>query len=286
MLKAFIPVALAASICGSARAATYTAGDLLLGFVAGGGQGSDSTLVVNLGSASSYRNAFDSHSNSLAIVNIGNQLSAQFGANWYERADLYVSLFGTPSAGATSSTLYNGDPSRTLYVSQARNAVDTLGSASSAGWGLSGSTAFTDSAGGILNTSTRFAATTSDPVNVAIIPDSDANTLDEFTRPTTNVSFGNFNDGIEATFGTGAFGTYGPAGSVEAALDLYRLQARNNIAGQYGLGESTTDGVYKGTFTIGQNGAVSYISTVPEPGSASVLVLAATGLLFRRRRSA
>ncbi|MES2707775.1 MAG: PEP-CTERM sorting domain-containing protein [Verrucomicrobiota bacterium] len=285
-LKALIPAALAAVFCGSAGAATYTPGDLLLGFVAGGGQGSDATLVVNLGSASSYRDAFDSGTGNLSVATIGSQLTTQFGAGWYDRTDLFVSLYATPSSSTTSSTLVNQDPARTLYVSQARTDAGLMGSAASGGWTVDGNTIMTTGATTILGTSSRFAATNADAFNVAIIADPDPNTLDEFTRPTTSTSFGAFDGGIEQIFGAGSWGSYGAAGPMEAALDLYRLQARNDVAGQYGQGEAIREGAYTGTFTIGQGGTVSYFSSVPEPGSVLMLGLAFAGTLFGRRRRA
>lgn len=285
-LPALLLAAGAALICGSAQAATYTPGDLLLGFVAGGGTGSDSTLVVNLGPSSGYRDAYDSGSSNLAIANISTQLTAQFGPAWYDRTDLYMSVFGTASSNSTTSALFGGDPARTLYISQARTAAGILGSASSGGWSVTGNTALTGAASGILDTSGRFASTTADVLNtrLAIIPDSDANTLDEFTRPTNNNSFDTFNGGIETAFGAGSWGTYGSAGAVEAALDLYRVQSKNNAPGQYGAGGAIGEGVYKGTFTINQSGTVAFVSPVPEPGSAVMLSLACAGALFRRRR--
>lgn len=285
MLKTLVPAA-AVLLCGSAHAATYSAGDLLLGFVAGGGQGSDSTLVVNLGSSAGYRDAFDSGTNNLSVVTIGSQLTTQFGANWYDRSDLYVSVIGVASASPTSSALFNGDPARTTYVSQARTSEGTAGSANSGGWSVASNTAMTDAAGGIQGVGNRYLQSTADALNVAVISDTDANTLDEFTQPATNVSFGAFNGGIEFTFGTGSWGSLAN-GPVEAALDLYRVQARSNISGQYGEGEAIREGAYAGSFTIGQDGAVSYLATaVPEPGAISMLGLATATLLFRRRRSA
>jgi hypothetical protein len=288
-LQAILPAFLAAALCGSAHAATYTAGDLLLGFVASGGTGSDSTLVVNLGSAATFRDAFDSGTNSTSILTIGSQLTSQFGINWYERSDLYVSFFGTtdPSATPGNNTLTNLDPTRTLYASQARSAADPLGSASSAGWSIATNTAMTDSSKAMADTSLTYAASTAAASGVAIIADSNSNTLDEFTRPTSNDSFNSFNGGIEQTFGAGIWGAYGAAGNFEAALDLYRIQARSNVPGQYGSGEDIREGAYAGTFTIDQNGGVSYFATapVPEPGSALMLSLASAGLLFRRRRA-
>ncbi|RYD30294.1 MAG: PEP-CTERM sorting domain-containing protein, partial [Verrucomicrobiaceae bacterium] len=55
----------------------------------------------------------------------------------------------------------------------------------------------------------------------------------------------------------------------------------------YGEGEAIREGAYAGSFTIGQDGAVSYLAAaVPEPGAVSLLGLVSASLLFRRRRSA
>jgi len=278
----------------SAQAATYTAGDLLLGFVAGGGQGADQTLVLNLslgslGNAAGYRDAFDAGTNSANFLNIGTQLSTQFGVGWYDRTDLYVSVFGAKSGTSSLTALTNGDPNRTIYVSQARNGLDTPGSADSGGWSVQTDANMSTASSRILSTSQRYAASTADGSGVAIIADTDPNTLDEFTRPTTATSFGALNGGIEQTFSVGTWGTLGLAATVEAALDIYRISPKNNITGQYGYDATNAgirEGVYKGSITISQTGDISFIaSAVPEPGSAAMLGLVSLGALLRRRRA-
>lgn len=287
-LQAFLPAALAAAaLSGSAHAATYTAGDLLIGFVAGSGQGSDSTLVVNLGSAASYRDAFDSGTNISSIATIGSQLTTQFGASWFERTDLYVSLFSATNNNPTTTALINQDPGRTLYVSQPRTDAGSTGSASSQGWIVAGNTAMTGAATAVQATSNRFAVTGSAGDTLAIIPDTADNSLDEFVQPTTALSFNTFDGGIDQSFGTGSWGSLG-GGSVEAALDLYRIQARSDAPGQYGFGQTALNrtGDYTGTFTVGQDGTISFVNAVPEPTSTLMIGLASAGILFRRRRSA
>ena len=103
---------------------------------------------------------------------------------------------------------------------------------------------------------------------MALIDDAPGNTLDEFTRPTTSTSFNTFNGGIEFKFAAGSWASgasFGDAGVVEAALDLYRLQARNDISGQSGFGAAVRSGSYEGTFTINQSGQVSFIVTGAAP---------------------
>ena len=276
--SALAAAAFVALASGSASAATYSAGDLLIGFVAGGGTGADTTLVANLGSAAGYR---DQTTDNLNVITLGTQLSATFGSTWYDRTDLYVSLLAARSSSPTSSTQVNGDPARTLYASQPRLSVGVLGTANSSIPSLSN---FNTPAVAMVAVATRFS-------NAAVvdgtwtIPDSAANTIDEFTRPTDAVSYGAYQDSVEQTFTAGTWGTIGLAGSVEAALDLYRNQARNDIAGQVGFGEPVGPGTFEGTFTINQAGQVAFLSVVPEPGSVLMLGLAGLGGLLRRRRA-
>jgi hypothetical protein len=70
---------------------------------------------------------------------------------------------------------------------------------------------------------------------------------------------------------------------VEIALDLFRVQTRNDVAGQYGFGEATNAGDFLGTLTINQNGQVGFLA-VPEPSTAGLLAVAAVGAFARRRR--
>ena len=291
-LSLIVAVALAAAgvmASGTAQAANYSAGDLLLGFVAGGGQGANETLVVNLGSSTAYRDAFDAGTNSINFLNIGTQLATQFGNTWYDRTDLFISAFGARSATASLTTLVNLDPNRTMYVSQARINSDIPGSPDSGGWSVATDANMTTGSGRMLSTSQRYGdiGSVGDGVGVAIIPDTAANTLDEFTRPTTSTSFGAYNGGIEQTFSVGTWGTLGLASTVEAALDLYRVSPKNNILGQYGYTADNSgirEGVYKGSVTINQAGEVSFIaSAIPEPGVA-MLGLVSLGAFFRRRR--
>ncbi len=245
-------------------AAPYTAGDLLMGFVATSSPGESETLVVRLGTAGSFRDNSDAGTNSLNFLTIGNNLATQFGgpgAPWYDRPDLYICLFSTSSTSETSNSLNAAkDPARTLYASQSRSTPGTLGSPGSNGFPVFGDNAMTSSATRMSTTATRYASATDLGSGVTIIPDSISNSLDEFTRPAVDASFENFNGGIEQTFAADPWGTYGAAGTVEAALDFYRLQARNGIATQYGPGQPTGTSVFKGTFTINQSGQISFIA--------------------------
>jgi hypothetical protein len=261
----------------NANAATYAAGDLLMGFVAGGGQGSNQTLVVNLGSASSFRNNFDTGTTQLNFKSIGTQLGAQFGNSWYDRTDLYISLFASTASDPIGDTLAFGDPFRTIYASRSR----LTPSSSATAFSIASNTAITTTSSQMVAASGTYSTAAADAFGVAIIPDA-ANTLDNYTKPAASNSFTNLSGGIEQAFAAGSWGTMGPAGAVEAALDLQRLQAVNNITGQYGFGETLRRGDYTGTFTINQAGSVSF---VPEPTAQTILGLTLVAALLRRRRA-
>jgi len=96
---------------------TFANGDLILGFQATSGIGSDKNVFLNLGSGTSYRD----NPNVGAIGNIGATLTLAFGANWYSRSDLYFGVVGNlnqqPNSGFGFRDPVNGDPSRTFYLS-------------------------------------------------------------------------------------------------------------------------------------------------------------------------
>ncbi len=237
-----------------------------MGFVTGTGQGADDTVVVRLGTGASFRNAFDSGTNSLNFLTIGPKLATAFGADWYDRSDLYISVFGSTESDPIGDTLVNSDPFRTVYASRSRSATGSVpGTARSTAWSVASNTAITTTSGQIVSTALAYSLSTADASGLSIISKSLGNTLDEYTKPTRANSFTNLNGGIEATFAAGTWGALGDAGTVEAALDLYRIQAVNNVAGQYGAGNPVRAGAYKGSFTINQSGQISFIAAGAAP---------------------
>ena len=153
-------------------------------------------------------------------------------------------------------------------------------SSSASLFSINSNTAITTTSSQMVGTAGTYSTAAADAFGVAIIPDA-ANTLDNYTKPAASNSFTNLSGGIEQSFAAGSWGTMGAAGAVEAVLDLQRLQAVNDIAGQYGIGEAIRKGDYTGTFTINRTGGVSF---VPEPGATSILGLTAVAALLRRRR--
>ena len=155
-----------------------------MGFVAGGGQGANQTLVVNLGAASSFRNNFDTGTTQLNFKSIGTQLGAQFGNSWYDRTDLYISLFASTASDPIGDTLVFGDPFRTIYASRSRQTP----SSSATAFSIASNTAITTTSSQMVAASGTYSAAAADAFGVAIIPDA-ANTLDNYTKPSTSNSF-------------------------------------------------------------------------------------------------
>lgn len=110
-----LAAALAVLLPGAAFSAnaTFTAGDLLMGFRATAEPGSTTSYVINLGPVSVLRDA-----TAPVVLNLGDikaDLDATFGNDWRSRTDLFWGVGGSPS----NSVDVNGDPAVTLYGSKA-----------------------------------------------------------------------------------------------------------------------------------------------------------------------
>ena len=269
----------------------YTAGDLVLTFQnPGGAVGADQTLYVNLGNAATlFRQGgvgTDGASNLLNIVNIGSTLISAFGANWASEITLHAGLAGVwGTASSLSSDLQNGDPNRTLYVSRARQGAGTLGQANSPGWTIPTDTGMSAGANGItaqnhVLESEYLTGVALSPIGVSTIDDQ--NPL--FGPGDQGTAFGAFATGIQQQGAAGSFGSMGPVNNVEFALDLYRILAKNNVAGQ--VGGNLREGSFEGTVVIDGSGNVSFLA-VPEPSAAAFLAcsMGALGFIRRRRRA-
>ncbi|MEI8312187.1 MAG: PEP-CTERM sorting domain-containing protein [Verrucomicrobiota bacterium] len=281
-LAVLAAVAISAS---QARAATYNAGDLIMGFRVTGGIGSSSNLLVNLGSAITFRDL--TSTNILNITNIGTDLSNTFGTGagngveWYNRTDLSFGVVGVYSS-ASSGAVTSGDPVRTLYASQTRTAVGTLGSANSATpTGISGTNMGTSATSMVSLGGTTFTNATASLNNSSVaIVGTGANTWTANTSGTTD--FNAFNPGVEQTFTASAWstGTFGTATNVEGAVDLYRVL--NSTSGASPTGPLRS-GSYEATILINQSGQVS-VSAVPEPSTYALFGLGAGAIVFAVRR--
>jgi hypothetical protein len=256
-----------------ANAATFVAGDLLLGFRATGGTGSTSNLIVNLGQADTiYR---DATSSIASIINIGTELTNTYGAGWDTRSDLFWGVVGVRTA-STLGVSVDGDPGRTNYLSAAQTSYNP-GTQTSTPWTIGTETARGDTANDIQGLRTAYAAATG--TTSAVL-----NSASAGSWSINNTGSDSFRVGgsIEGSFGSGASGT---------ALDLYRIL--NSSGGAVGTNTYANPtgpvglGTYEGTFKISSAGVVSFDSpaAVPEPSRAVLAALGLGGLLLRRRRS-
>lgn len=275
----------------SAQNPTFDPGDLVMGFQLRSGTGSDQTVLVRLPDTATFFR--DTGGISLNIVNVGALLDSTFGIgagnalNWYENPALYFGLVGSWS-NLTPTSLDNGDPERTLYVSKSRTAVGTEGLASSTIANVSSNTNMANGANAI--GTLQATLETGSLTGTLVKPTADANTWENFnpfTGANQAAAFGGaFTGGIQQPFAAGSFGTFS-FGTVEGALDLYRFQAANDLPGQFGEGDPIRTGSFEATVTIDNTGSISAILTpVPEPSAAILGGLGMLGLLSRRRRHA
>jgi len=278
----------------------YNAGDLMLTFQK---TGSTNTVYVDLGNAATlYRGAAagaDATSN-FNFLDLNSTLTSAFGGTWATDPTIYAGLAGVFSESDFSQVVTNGDAARTVYVSASRNAVGTVGEANSSQWVIFGDTDLSNAASDVktqndvLGNSYTVGQTVS-PTSVSQIDDKQP--ITSFTPSggvttwSQQTAFRAFEGGIQQQGSATAFGTFGAAGPVEFALDLYRIVAIEGLTDEVAGTGSTGQGTYEGTFTVGTNGKVSFvtgISAVPEPSGALALGLIGTfaGLGYRRRRSA
>jgi hypothetical protein len=274
-------VALSASSA-MAQNPNYAPGDIVLFFQQFGGS---NTVALNVGAATTFR---DTTSNILNIANIGAQLSngtTGFGASWYDSTSLWWGAAGVFNNSTSSSTVTNGDPGRTLYVSRNRNLVGTEGTASSTPWSVGSNTDMTTVANGIIGQNNRME--TQSVTAILVEPTSTSNidqqNLFNISGTPTNSFSVLASGGVQGDFGAGSFGSFGGL-TAEGALDLYRILAVNP-SGTVETG-TVRAGQFQGTFVIEQDGDLSYIVTpVPEPATmVAGLALGAVATLTRRRR--
>ena len=269
----------------------FAPGDLVLYFQKEGGA---DTVYATLGNAANlYRGSASGATdgvNNLDFLNLNSSLTSAFGAAWASDTKVYAGLAGVLSSNGTTNTLTNGDPARTLYVSRAREVGGTVGLANSTPWDLtfSGNTTMTAAANNIFGQNNTFNVNYNSQVAVSPTSVSTIDDQNPFSFPgTQGNAFSAFEGGIQQQGTAGSFGSFGPTGNVEFALDLYRILAKNTVPGQ--VGGDLRVGSYEGTITIGDTGLVSFLAVpeaVPEPSALALAGLAVGALALRRRRSA
>lgn len=282
---------LLATFSATAANSFYNPGDLVLTFQQEGGT---NTVYANLGNAATaFRGAAAGASggvNSINFLDLSSTLTSAFGAGWATDATIYSGLAGVWGTNNSNlnNTLQDGDPHRTLYISSARSSVGVLGTANSTLWdlGIAGSGAMTSAASGITAMNNVLAtqythAVEMSPTSISFIDDQNP-----FLAPGLqgNAMNGGLQGGIQQKGSSSTLGTYNGS-SIEFALDLNRVLAREGISGQVAGTGTARQGTFEGTVLVGTNGMVSFVA-VPEPSSVALLGLAAGGLILRRRRSA
>ena len=247
----------------------YAPGDLVLYFQQDGGT---KTIYVDLGNAATVFRGIATGAdaaNKINFLDISAALTSAFGAGWASNPTVYAGLAGVWGTNTNTSinTLQDGDPNRTIYISAARSSVGTIGVKSSGGYTIGSNTSMNTASAQIEQQNSVFADV--DGANAydaqVIVSPTSISLIDENNPFMTAGVLGNaFNDifagGVMQQGDTASFGTFGDAGNVEFALDLYRIQAKNNAPGQVGFGQTLRKGTFEGTVTINSSGMVSFVA--------------------------
>ena len=259
MVKSLLMLA-AACVLGAAPAnaalVTYTKGDLLMGFRATSGTGSDTVYVVNLGAASGYRDL--ANYGTVDVGSIGTDLTAIYGSNWNTRTDLFWGVIGA-SSNIGSETV-NGDAGRTLYVSQAQVTTGDPGTGPS---GLN-ATQRGDVANKVVAMGGAFDnyQSTVNSTDAASQGQGDANSWRSYLA----------SGGVNTDGGVLDYGAFSQIeGTTSQTLSLFRVFSATNPS------------TFEGQFSLSSNGSLTF---VPEPTSAALAGLGTVLLAFRRRRTA
>lgn len=247
----------------------FDAGDLILFFQK---PGNNNTIYVGLGSATSlYRGTAsgpDAGLQQLNIVNLNTELTNAFGAGWAADTGIYAGLIACRTS-STGVTVTNGDPTRTFYVSRARETVGSLGEASSTTWDLSLSNPFTGGATQIVSFGNTFETNYTTKAAISPVDISTIDNQNPFLAPgIQDTAFNAFQGGVQQAGSATAFGTMGAAGQVEFALDLYRVLSRTTGSNSASIITGPDKiGSYEGTIVIGTDGNVSFLTQGETPSS-------------------
>lgn len=252
---------------------TYTDGNLILGFQASAGQGTSQNVFFNLGKATDFRN----NGSRGVLGNIGATLTATYGANWYDRTDLWFGVIANlnqqPNPTAIGSRApVEGDPSRTFYLSApaatpGAGLLIAAATYSPAALGLAGNalrgleqvlTPTADGTGWNLSSSNEAergiaAEANGSAVLSLAIPQHATAWNNSWTNwnPTPGAAFSVFTGGIQQNFGKGGSATY---------VDVQRVLATNTGAVPTGV---VGGGTYETTISISAAGVITSLAASP-----------------------
>jgi len=238
----------------------FANGDLVLSFQATAGTGATTNVVANLGSGYGWR---DKTVNQSAVIDLGALLVSTFGANWYDRTDLWICLNGLYAAGYSPANsgapVVNGDARNATYVGSVK--TDTNAAAYS-------QYKVTPTALGNVGTQTMTynatCATALANSDAATIGTSTVNTIKDFTTPAgvNLVNFTLFDSTFVQSFSSGSLFSVG-ATAYEGALTLQRINRIDSTTGNLSNnvvvpGVNAGEGSNEGFFAIRQNGVVDF----------------------------
>ncbi len=216
--------------------ATYTSGDILMGFRADSEPGSNTSYVINLGPVAALRDA--TAPINLPLGNLKADLDFTFGSGWRTRTDLFWGVGGTPSNVADVAS----DPTVTLYGSKVQTSVGTPGTA----WSVAGSSTRTSIATvmkGLQDAFPTYQQTANSTKAVL-----QTNSTDSFDWRAYMATGGD----PDKTTGNKDFGAFANIEGLPAqTLSLFRLP-------------NQAQGVYEGYFSISAAGVVTF---TPEPST-------------------
>ncbi len=233
LLPALAGFALSILSVSGATVPNPVSGDLFLGFRASGGLGGSQAYIVKLGRDTDA--VFTTSGNITSVGNVGNDLTAKYGANWKTRDDLYWGVFGVRGL--------SGIP--TLYASRERNTISTPATA----WNplvFSERSSTGNRINSVLNGLNGYRASTATANS----------TVGTFQNNSTEGSSYNFQ---VATAGTTDFGSLSQWQSIEGtfafgtsgtALDLFKLTGDGDVG--------TNPTTLFGTFTINDSGVIRF----------------------------
>lgn len=274
---------------GSAQAQTLGQSMILTFQNPFGTVGADQTIHVNLGrSTTFFRDAAPGSITNISVAGLGTALSNTYGTNWFNLNTLYMGAIGFRGAGSIElNTLFDGDPQQTQYFTKQRgefgNPLVAASQQPFIPFGGAGTTV-TNGMGQVRNELSGQPNILVQQASNSFIP---ANNT--FTAPgVQQLGYGAIAGGVQGNFGEGSFGSFGSIGNIELLLDLYRVQYRNDIAGQARLGQPINTGEFLGTIALTSTGELFFIA-VPEPSTVALIALGlvvAAFVIIRRRKSA